>query len=206
MWRGGIFTIRRVIWPRFTASKYSPIQSICQLSINVVPGSMTGQAWRMNSGGSVPPVPGGPVGEAPLGQPGLDFSSSPASWLNSSSERSERSARLVLSTSRAPPWVTVRFSVGSPRLNRSTLRQYQPYEQRRLRQRPRPPGSTGGGWLCVTSVPQWPRVSRASSRCWPCSWPPRSQNIVVVLLRPRYPVKLRAHGLQALAGNSQLFS
>ena len=32
------------------------------------------------------------------------------------------------------------------------------------------------------------------------------QDIVVVLLRPSYPIKLRAHGLQALAGNSKLFS
>lgn len=47
MCRGGSLISSRVICPAVTASRCSATQSMCQLSRNVVPGSMTSQACRM---------------------------------------------------------------------------------------------------------------------------------------------------------------
>ena len=49
MFLGGRLRIKFLISPYVTASRFSAMQSMCQLERNVVPGSMTCHAWRMYS-------------------------------------------------------------------------------------------------------------------------------------------------------------
>jgi hypothetical protein len=49
MCRGGTLMINSRMWPRETASRCSQIASMCQLDLNVVPGSTIGHAGSMNS-------------------------------------------------------------------------------------------------------------------------------------------------------------